>query len=684
MRFFIFYTIVFSIFNTYLFADDIEKLFKDANNFTNSTNLNIDYQPSVLTVLYASDLEALGISTLSEALDFVPGLQTMTGTSNISKVVIRGNTQPYDFVFEKIKFFINGLDVNYYYYYTNFPISLIDRIEVLRGGASALYGQNAYSGAINIVTKSTGDLQNSINLGAGSFNQKNASAVINKTFGDWKLGIDAYYFKNDKKVDAPSGKTTATSISNYLFTRDKESLEGNLEKSIGIILKNDNWSLNSRYTTTTMQNGYGSFGLIDFNEEGSFKFTTLTSELAYKTDISEHNKMKSTVGILRNNAELNTYFYKYEPNNFGLYDPHYQYNYTKQTLHAEISLINNSIDNHEIEIGAYFGRVFTLDNDFSTNADAIANIGLHVGDYYVPISNQLTTLSGSTGFVRSTGAQSISSYYLQDTFHFNDALDFSFNVRMDDYEFFDKVTSLRFASVYSLDNTNIFKFILSKSYRIPSLIEKNLVGHIGISGNQNIKPENTNTAELAYIYTTSKDNFKINTYYSICQNAIDLKHDGLYNNTTFQYYNNSDDQKNYGLELEYTKKFENRSKLLFNASYSRFIYTNKELNVTEANTPTASQITADLGYIYPLNEKLTFSGLAKYYGTKQLVDTTNTIEPVLLCNLTIQYRPINDVKLMLSGKNIFNQNYYYYGYNTIDGKMLREGTTWFLNMSYDF
>ena len=96
MRFFKFvlFAATLTIFNAHLFADDIEKLFKDANDLTSDTNLNIDYQPSVLTVLYGNDLEALGILTLNEALDFVPGVQTMNGTSNLSRVVIRGNAQP--------------------------------------------------------------------------------------------------------------------------------------------------------------------------------------------------------------------------------------------------------------------------------------------------------------------------------------------------------------------------------------------------------------------------------------------------------------------------------------------------------------------------------------------------------------------------------------------------------------
>lgn len=62
---------------TILLADDpldIQMFLQEISDFTTSTHVNIDHQPSVLTVLHGEDLEAPGIRTVHEALDFVPGL----------------------------------------------------------------------------------------------------------------------------------------------------------------------------------------------------------------------------------------------------------------------------------------------------------------------------------------------------------------------------------------------------------------------------------------------------------------------------------------------------------------------------------------------------------------------------------------------------------------------------------
>ena len=62
------------------------------------------------------------------------------------------------------------------------PLSAIEKIEIIKGAASRLYGQNAFTGAVNIITKK--NIENNISLGlsAGSFNQKKASLTLQKEF----------------------------------------------------------------------------------------------------------------------------------------------------------------------------------------------------------------------------------------------------------------------------------------------------------------------------------------------------------------------------------------------------------------------------------------------------------------------------------------------------------------------
>ena len=62
------------------------------------------------------------------------------------------------------------------------PVEFIERIEIIKGPAARVFGQNAFTGAINIVTKSTLENTASVNIEAGSFGQLNGSVTVGKEF----------------------------------------------------------------------------------------------------------------------------------------------------------------------------------------------------------------------------------------------------------------------------------------------------------------------------------------------------------------------------------------------------------------------------------------------------------------------------------------------------------------------
>ena len=61
------------------------------------------------------------------------------------------------------------------------PFEVIKRIEIIKGPAARIFGQNAFKGAINIVTKTNGDLKNNVGFQLGSYNQQHATATLGKS-----------------------------------------------------------------------------------------------------------------------------------------------------------------------------------------------------------------------------------------------------------------------------------------------------------------------------------------------------------------------------------------------------------------------------------------------------------------------------------------------------------------------
>lgn len=190
---------------SHLYADDLTFLFDQLNQLSDETKLSNSYNPTSLYVLYGEDLASLGIQRLDEALDFVPGIETIEGSSISRKVLVRGNGQPLSPFQEKIQFFVNGTELSLNYL-PDFPISLIERIEIMKGSYFSGTSHKGLIATINIITKYNQNNENELDLSIGSFNAKSGSAIINRDFNEWSMSVDAYYLKHDKKVDAPSGE----------------------------------------------------------------------------------------------------------------------------------------------------------------------------------------------------------------------------------------------------------------------------------------------------------------------------------------------------------------------------------------------------------------------------------------------------------------------------------------------
>ncbi len=117
------------------------------------THLNRKTAPVIVTVTDSKLLEATQSVSLSEGLNFQPGLRMETNCQNcgFSQVRINGLDGAYSQILIDSRPVFSAL--NGIYGLDQIPANAIQRIEVVRGGGSALYGTNAVAGTINVITK---------------------------------------------------------------------------------------------------------------------------------------------------------------------------------------------------------------------------------------------------------------------------------------------------------------------------------------------------------------------------------------------------------------------------------------------------------------------------------------------------------------------------------------------------
>lgn len=143
-----------------------------------------------VSVIDRATLDLAGQSSLRDLLSQLPGVQMATNGSyrSTTSLFLRGASTSQTLVL------VDGVRVGSATSggasLENMPLSRIERIEVLRGPASALYGPDAVGGVIQIFTRDAGPgLQADANVGAGTDGQQQAGASVRGTSGIWGYSL---------------------------------------------------------------------------------------------------------------------------------------------------------------------------------------------------------------------------------------------------------------------------------------------------------------------------------------------------------------------------------------------------------------------------------------------------------------------------------------------------------------
>lgn len=164
--------------------------------------------PSTLTVLTSEDVRLMGAQNLGDVLRRVVGVNVMTLASGHADVSIRGFQRK---VANKVLILIDGRstysDFAGITFINGLPIAMeeIERIEVIRGPGSAVYGANAVTGVVNVITKTPGEIeQRLIKLDAGMPGLARGTVYVNGKTGDTAYRFSAGYQEHgrwSKEVD---------------------------------------------------------------------------------------------------------------------------------------------------------------------------------------------------------------------------------------------------------------------------------------------------------------------------------------------------------------------------------------------------------------------------------------------------------------------------------------------------
>lgn len=482
---------------------------------------NVADAPASISVITAEELEKKSYTDITDALKNVPGVYVNGGGSNQS-VSIRGMSADYTLYLVDGKpmqdnqaFSPNGSHAGNP---INFlpPLEAIERIEVIRGPASSLYGSNAMGGVINIITKKHSDkVTANINteyLKADSSNKvnndsQNVSAFVNIPVVKDLLSVQftAGFLNTDESDYKSSGALKAGSDPDYKRT--------NVGTKV-VLTPDEHNTITAGYNYKVQERTSNPGKSIA--SEGSFRGNTTNYQLVGTNVIDKKtNKVVAwdgkQTGATITGTQANTSSYQKSIN--------YDYALTHEAKYDKI-LVNSYLNYEKSENP-------TRKNATTGNGIDFDTITANTQGTYFFDSNSLTVGAnykkenledGATNAIKINGVTDTSitkmdryqwALFAEDTWQATDDLALTLSGRYDKNEIFGNNFSPKAYAVYSLtDNFNL-KGGVTTGYKAPSLRQAapDFAGVSGgggatvaMVGNPDLEPEKSLSYEAGIAY----------------------------------------------------------------------------------------------------------------------------------------------------------------------------------------
>ncbi|MFA6187881.1 MAG: TonB-dependent receptor [Sulfuricurvum sp.] len=680
-------------------SKDMESLLDNASNVAIKKSLNVDYLPSVVTVIDAQTYRDAGIQTIAEALDMLPGIQMQISPMGYPITTVRGLKTPNSDLSDKMKVLIDGVAVNNEisgssYFYMDFPMQLVEKIEVLRGPNSTVYGAGAFYGTVNIITKlGSNKKENQLFAGAGSYQYRTVGTNINSASGDWKLFADGYYKQNNKSLDALD--------SNGVLKQTEEAMK---DFSVGFKAINGGFEFLTRLKKSTYGNFYSFDG--DLNpipqRDQDHSDTYFFSQLSYKKTIDDY-KLETKANFSHREVDIKGNLFSvadvagaFQDINITMNDGGYFHEKTQeQNFEVEAILTLPKIKSNDIIVGVGVRQVNIAKDEFYSSIENAITQNLDMNVNYAFDYNRHGELAfwdnPTTKLLKEGVGRTIGYGYAHDLISLSDDVDLILGLRADDYSDYGVQLSKRAGLVYRAADDTILKLLYGSAFRVPTLMEAYGNGHIDFhAGDSTIVPEVTNTYEIQGIYTPNFNHkFSLNLFYAQLNHVIDLEEDQY----TIVGYQNFKKRHNKGFEFEYFYHNGLEHDFYFNATRLVTQYTlpaEPGVAAVDMNMPDISKVMLKAMYVYRPMQQFSLGTTWRYFSDTEAsklawVHGDTTLDATHIFDETATYRFSRNSEARLTGKNIFNrvvtQPSHYY--NTNSG-IVREGRNWFLSYVYKF
>jgi outer membrane receptor for ferrienterochelin and colicins len=440
-----------------------------------ATEQNLKDAPASISVITREDLAKQPVQNLRDVLQQVPGVQLTDEGDNRKGVSIRGLSSSYTLILVDGKrvssrtavFRHNDYDLSW------IPVDAIERIEIVRGPMSSLYGSDALGGVVNIITRKVGKAwHGTVSTDATIQEHRDRGDSYNGSFFtsgpvvDGLLGVKVYgSLSKREKDDQQQSTTSATGESPRI--EGYTSRDGNVEFALTPTDDQD------------MTFGYG------YDRQDRESDSLDKNRLDRQNYSIGHN---GRWGVA--NTEMRFYGEKID-------------NYNEGTITAK----NNTVDGKVIVPLGEINQLFTLGGEWR--------------------HDELTDAVNLQGSGSTTSGQY--ALFVEDEWRMLESLALTGGVRMDDHRDYGVHWSPRAYLVYNATDTVTLKGGWATAFKAPSLLQlspdwqtASCRGACTIVGSKDIDPETSENFEIGAYYAGEEGWLEgVNASVTVFQNNID-------------------------------------------------------------------------------------------------------------------------------------------------------------------
>ena len=507
---------------------------------------DVRYAPASISVIHAEEIAKRGYTDLRQVLDTVEGVDTFgaTGRFDTPAISIRGMGDSYTLILvdgvAQVGPGIAGGMMRSFNQLANTSLptpSQIERIEVVRGPMSTLYGSDAMGGVINIITKKvTNEFHGAVSVGS----------ILETT--DGKANTMKYNFNLAGPIT--QDKVGLQMRGSYLkrgasaFGVDKERRDY------------DNWNLGTRVTYTpaaghsyyvdvdraqNMRDGeFAQRGRMPAPIANAFVRTNLLGDLSQRFDrtkvvlgaenkVGRHGTWTNTLSFLRNEMH-------FDANLAGTANPSlfpHIFIPIKSTIRNRVKndfvtydtkYVADLSDAHTLTVGGRWQRE-SVDYHLMRRLQP-TNLSMLPPPMQMMFRNLMQRRSSNdNGSVSRTHW----ALYGEDTWAVTKKLVFTYGLRYDHPEDYDDNLSPRGYLIYMPNRNFTVKGGVATGYKAPTMLQSapvdihlNITGEI-YRGNTGLKPEKSTTEEIGFYYHNEHDtDAHVTFFHTDFQNKIDL------------------------------------------------------------------------------------------------------------------------------------------------------------------